>query len=241
MDVLRLGSRGPRVKQLQEALNLKLAPSPKLNPDGAFGNLTLAAVKRFQAQCWLVVDGEAGACTWNAATGGETYTPIHHALPFIPQPTNSTCWAASTAMLCKSSVPMVISKTPSDLILPDGSLANKSEQSDWLTDTRRYSQAHGLRYLAPQSWGLDMLRSKMSQGPLMFDMLWSASDYTAGVGSSGHMIVIVGMRGDDDPTGKGTTLRIHDPWKPNQGKIYSVGHYRWMQEVPTRTYRVFHR
>ena len=53
------------------------------------------------------------------------------------------------------------------------------------------------------------------------------------------MIVVVGMRGDDDGSGKGTTLRIHDPWPPNIGAVYSQNHFRWMQEVPTRTYRVF--
>jgi len=75
----------------------------------------------------------------------------------------------------------------------------------------------------------------------MFDMLWDAQGYVQSIGSPGHMIVVIGMRGDDDPSGKGTTLRIHDPWKPNQGKRYSVGYFSWIQEVPTRTYRVFQR
>jgi hypothetical protein len=61
------------------------------------------------------------------------------------------------------------------------------------------------------------------------------------MGSPGHMICVIGIRGDDDPTGKGTTLRINDPWSPNLGETYSVGYYKWMQEVPTRTYRVFER
>jgi hypothetical protein len=72
-------------------------------------------------------------------------------------------------------------------------------------------------------------------------MLWSVTDYVQGNGSPGHMIVIVGMRGDDDQAGKGTTLRINDPWPPNIGKTYSVGYAKWMREVPTRTYRVFSR
>jgi hypothetical protein len=52
---------------------------------------------------------------------------------------------------------------------------------------------------------------------------------------------VIGIRGDDDPSGRGTTLRINDPWAPNIGATYSVGYYKWMQEVPTRTYRVFER
>ena len=85
------------------------------------------------------------------------------------------------------------------------------------------------------------LRSALGYGPLMFDMLWDVGEYTAGRASPGHMIVVVGIRGDDDESGIGTTLRIHDPWPPLKGDRYSVGYLRWMQEVPTRTYRVFHR
>jgi hypothetical protein len=55
------------------------------------------------------------------------------------------------------------------------------------------------------------------------------------------MIVVVGIRGDNDPSGKGTTLRIHDPWPVNRGRRRSVGYERWMRTVPTRTYRVFER
>jgi hypothetical protein len=53
------------------------------------------------------------------------------------------------------------------------------------------------------------------------------------------MIVVIGMRGDNDPSGSGTTLRINDPWPPNLGTLESVGFLKWMNDVPTRTYRVF--
>jgi len=48
------------------------------------------------------------------------------------------------------------------------------------------------------------------------------------------MIAVVGIRGDNDQSGKGTTLRIFDPWPPMRGKKYSVGYFKWIQEVPTR-------
>jgi hypothetical protein len=229
------------VRALQEALNRKLTPSPHLVPDGEYGGLTRAAVVRFQNANWLVEDGEAGPCTQNAALDLETYEPILHDVPFIPQPTNSTCWAASTAMMTRSTVPVVISRTPPDLIASDGGLKNFSSTDDAITGGRRYATAHGLRVHPPMSWMLDLFRSTLSRSPLMLDMLWDAFGYSQGVGSPGHMIVVVGMRGDDDPSGMGTTLRIHDPWKPNVGNIYSVGYFKWMQEVPTRTYRVFNK
>ena len=239
--VLKRGSRGPEVKRLQEALNARLVPSPRLVPDGSFGQLTYQAAVRLQEANWLVVDGEAGQCTQNVAFQKETYTPILHTIPFIPQPTNSTCWAASTAMVNRSTVPAVIAKTPPDLILPDGSLKNFSETSDPMTGSRRFANAHNLTVVPPMSWLPVGLRNMLQDGPLIFDMLWSAADYVAGLGSSGHMIAVVGIRGDDDPSGVGTTLRIFDPWKPHVGKRYSEGYFKWMDEVPTRTYHIYHR
>lgn len=54
--VLKLNSRGPRVKELQELLGL--------NADGIFGKKTLKAVKDFQEKNSLVVDGKVGPKTW---------------------------------------------------------------------------------------------------------------------------------------------------------------------------------
>jgi hypothetical protein len=248
VSILRRGSMGPEVKALQEGLNAKLTPSPGLKPDGIFGPMTDAAVRRFQTDNWLVIDGYAGPCTQNALYDRETYRPILHNIAFIAQPTQTTCWATSTAMINRSTVPAVIARTPTDLVGSDGGLKNYSDTDDAITGGQRFAQAHNLQMQPPMSWSLGLLRQKMTSSPLMFDMLWDAAGYTTRtsvpgkwIGSSGHMIVVVGMRGDDDPTGIGTTLRIHDPWPPNVGARYSVGHAKWMTEVPTRTYRVFHR
>lgn len=241
MKILRVGSTGGDVKKLQEALNQKLKPSLGLVPDGIFGGLTKSAVVRFQSENWLVIDGDVGPCTWNAVMDTETYKPVLHTLPFIPQPTPTTCWAASTAMITKSTVPAVIAKTPADLIASDGGLKNYSNTNDAVTNSQRYAKAHFLRFHPPMSWLVSALRAKIQQGPLMFDMLWDAGGYVSGVGSPGHMIVVVGVRGDDDESGLGTTLRIYDPWPPTVGKKYSVGYNKWINEVPTRTYRTFHK
>jgi hypothetical protein len=248
IPVLRRGSRGALVEDLQRELNQRLRPSPGLATDGIFGNRTDAAVRRFQTDNWLVVDGDVGRCTLNALKDWETYPPILHPTPFIPQPTRMTCWAASTAMMTRSTVPAVIARTPSDMVLPDGSIANDSDREDAVTNGRRFARAHGLTFVPPMSWGFQLTRDRLRRGPLMFDMLWDVRGYLTPtnvpgefVGSSGHMIVVVGIRGDDDPTGRGTTLRLHDPWPPNRGRLHSVGMSRWLSEVPTRTYRVFHR
>ena len=65
---LRLGDRGDAVEQVQFWLsevseyNSKI-PSPAV--DGIFGTGTQAAVKAFQEQYGLTVDGVVGEATWN--------------------------------------------------------------------------------------------------------------------------------------------------------------------------------
>jgi hypothetical protein len=241
---LRVGSRGEDVRQVQNALNTKLSPSPKLVPDGTYGGLTAAAVKKYQAANWLVEDGVAGPCTQNALLDKETYTPILHRIPFIAQPNDNTCWAASTAMMINSSVDAVRTKTPKSMLVVDAAgnehgLQNPSDSAGAVRVGNEYGKLHGLTCYPLQSWLLSALRTKLQSGPMMWDMLWNATNYLANKDSPGHLIVIVGMRGDDQPDGKATTLRIHDPWPPNKGKVYSVGFFKWMQEVPTRTYRIF--
>ncbi len=247
--VLKMGSRGPEVSRLQTALNTALRPSPNLVPDGAFGPRTRTAVLRFQEANWLIADGEAGQCTQNCAYGTEGNQPILHNVPLIFQPTQTTCWAASTAMMVRSTVAAVVARTPPGMLVSDGGLANWSNTDQAYPRGQAYAQIHGLRCNAPQSYMIATMRSMLHRGPLMFDMLWDVAGYLTPdaavpgsfMGSAGHMIVVFGMRGDNDPTGNGTTLRINDPWKPNRGATYSVGFAKWMREVPTRTYRVFER
>lgn len=63
-SVLRKGSQGDEVKELQRKLvTLGYAPGPI---DGDFGDVTLAAVKKFQKDYSLVVDGIVGNQTWTA-------------------------------------------------------------------------------------------------------------------------------------------------------------------------------
>lgn len=65
-EILRKGSRGDSVRQVQTLLNEKLTPSPGLVADGDFGNKTYTAVVRFQKQANLPADGFVGAQTLNA-------------------------------------------------------------------------------------------------------------------------------------------------------------------------------
>ncbi len=243
VTVLKLGSRGEPVRRLQDALNRKL-PGAVLTVDGDFGNRTLAAVRRFQDEAWLVVDGEAGQCIQNALFDAEAYAPVRHVRPFIPQPTNSTCWAAATAMLKRRTVAAVKAATPADMWDDTNGLYNQSDVGDWVPQTQRYARAHGLLYYPPSSWIPRAFADQVRQGPVMVDTLWDTRGYLTRVpsgylGSPGHMTLVVGVRGDNDPTGRGTSLMVYDPWEPNVGKRWRVSYQRWVGEVSTRTYRLF--
>ncbi|MGM9637498.1 MAG: peptidoglycan-binding protein [Eubacteriales bacterium] len=75
--VLRLGSEGGDVRQLQEYLNTLSGAIPQIPPvtvDGVFGPATEAAVIAFQEYDGLTPDGNVGAVTWEAI--GEVYDDI---------------------------------------------------------------------------------------------------------------------------------------------------------------------
>ncbi|MDO8419777.1 MAG: peptidoglycan-binding protein [Rubrivivax sp.] len=238
---LRNGSRGFDVVTLQVQLNAKGAPGTRLAVDGMFGPLTHAAVVAFQRRSSLSPDGVVGPLTHAALSQGLNVTAANHAVTHIPQPTPTTCWAASTAMMTRSSVPAVRAKTPPDMIASDGGLLNSSGSDQAVVTGNRYGAIHGLRCYPPMSWSVGALANALRRSPMMFDMLWNTSEYAQGQGSPGHMIVVSAVVSDNGPAGDGTYLLVLDPWPPNVGKISWVEYGRWMREVPTRTYRVFER
>ncbi|MCW6035013.1 peptidoglycan-binding protein [Spirulina subsalsa FACHB-351] len=69
-EPLRLGSEGRFVKVLQ--LQLESQGFFLGRVDGVFGRNTLAAVRAFQAEFGLSIDGVVGAATWRNL-GGEYY------------------------------------------------------------------------------------------------------------------------------------------------------------------------
>ncbi|BBA34876.1 uncharacterized protein sS8_2932 [Methylocaldum marinum] len=77
---LRRGDRGPEVQRLQELLNTRLKPIPRLRPDGDFGALTEAVVREYQVSVGLGIDGIVGPRTWAALEKG-LVTPMPAAIP----------------------------------------------------------------------------------------------------------------------------------------------------------------
>jgi hypothetical protein len=239
---LQLGSRSPFVTELQNLLNTKLRPSPRLVPDGSFGSLTNAAVRRFQQDNWLVVDGVVGDCTWNALRDSEDFN-VSVRVSLVPQPTDDTCWAAATGMLLGRAAP--VSAPPG--MGTAGGIANDSDLQQ-PTNTAVYNAHYGLTLLPGQSWMPTGLAALIRvHGALLVNTLWDVDGYTRPdptapgryVGSSGHYRIFSGIRGTSDPFS--TTLRIYDPWRPKHGAIYSVNYARLMQRYPATTYQISYR
>jgi hypothetical protein len=232
-SILRIGSRGPTVTDVQNLLNQRLRPSPNLTPDGIYGPKTRQAVISMQRNNWLVVDGEVGPCTWAVLRQTES-TNILHRVMLVPQIDPTACWLAATSMLLRQSIPR--SSVPQALLLPNGSLRNDSDLINPI-NTQAYAQHFNLKLYYPQSWSATGLANVIRRGPVATHILWNLSGYAPGVGSSGHFAVIAGIRGDD--TAAGTTLRIYDPWPPGQGTIRSFGYHKLMNNVPGLTYQLF--
>jgi hypothetical protein len=233
--ILRRGSRGESVSELQTLLNQRVRPSPNLAVNGVFAGETSRAVSAFQRANWLVVDGEVGPCTWAALRQTEQYT-ILHTVTLVPQQDESACWLASTSMLLRRSIPR--SSVPSALLTADGGLLNDSELNEPV-HTRAYARHFNLRMHPPQSWTASGLAGILRPGPVATHILWDATSYVSGTGSSGHFAVIAGIRGDG--TAIGTTLRIYDPWPPRRGRISSFGYQRLVNRTPALTYQLFQR
>ena len=241
IPLLRRGSSGSHVRDLQAALNAALFPSPNLTIDGIFGGQTDAAVRRFQTERRINVDGVVGPITQCLLRGGRRGSPTIHNVRLIPQPTPQTCWAAATAMLKNSTPAAIIAATPADLVTSSGGTANFSERADNVSGNQRFAQVHNLRYYAPQSWSIQGFVGLIRSGPAMLSMLWNVGEYTAGLGSSGHRVVVFGVDSDGDPTGAGTLVHFRDPWAPNIGKTVQKSYQTLVTETPCFTYGIFMR
>ena len=69
---LKKGMKGNNVMKLQTALMARGYTLPRYGADGDFGNETLAAVKEFQKDRGLTVDGIVGPATWAALREEDT-------------------------------------------------------------------------------------------------------------------------------------------------------------------------
>lgn len=206
MQLLRRGSRGPRVELLQRLLNEEKRASG-YTEDGIFGPKTKEGVEAFQSGSSLTPDGIVGPLTWGAL--GLRHD-IEHDVTLRPQPSNVSCWSAAATMLLG---PMSVDSGGATRA-PGGGLPAAGG-----TNVEAFARSHGLRMHYPMNRPVQAFAELLRGGPL-----WVAGVQSLGVRSGGtqsmHAVVVASMWGNGSR--EGTMLEIYDPWPPGRGSIYGT-------------------
>ena len=204
METLSQGSRALPVKLLQRLLNKKGA-RPALAEDGVFGPVTRDAVIAFQRSARLVPDGIAGPRTWSHLG---LATDITHSVRLFPQPTGMTCWSAAATMILGN-----MSVGPGGATLGQTGGLNPTPQN-----IEQFGRSLGWRIYHPQTWTVAGLTELVRRKPV-----WAVGGGFNQSGDIGwlHAIVLSALWSDGAADASGTVLRIHDPWPPNVGAVYS--------------------
>lgn len=224
-------NRTADVKTIQEMLNKALpawgGPNPKLVPDGLCGNLTKAAIRRFQEvqlSTYFFADGrvDPGGMTlrrlnhvWNvndppAGIVHCSAEPIDH----LRQPTNMSCWATAGTMLVAARDRVcrpirTVMKTadandpgyvPSAGVNGYEALFDSPSMGLPPADTRRYTRSIGLRVGPAASFSVAGWQGMM--------MRYGAIG-VVGLTPFLHIRVITEMKGDGSVFG--TFFTVHDP------------------------------
>jgi V8-like Glu-specific endopeptidase len=130
-------------------------------------------------------------------------------VPYYPQQTDSSCWAAAAAMVVA---------WRDGVTLTDADIAAKVPAIDayrnglWPSDRHMLADVWNLVPEPPACYTIDAWRSMLeTYGPLFLDM-------TNSVGTGGHAWVLVGMTSDGAPDGSDTVMYLHNP-SPSRGKV----------------------
>ncbi|GAA0816504.1 papain-like cysteine protease family protein [Spirilliplanes yamanashiensis] len=150
---------------------------------------------------WHPAEDSAPASSSSAAVsgGGPVCEPVsvHHSVSLVAQPTDTSCWAASIAML--------VGETPQAVVDRVGLEIDGSYGWDQIEPAARQ---WGLTPLYPACGMPDLLASWLYQhGPL----------WVVEIGAPYHAVVVGGIEGDG--TEDGTYVTVYNPWPPNGGAV----------------------
>jgi hypothetical protein len=147
---------------------------------------------------WQPIAG--GGADADAIGGGHVAlkpVSVHHSVGLVGQPTDTSCWATSIAMLVNETPQAVVDRVHLKI---DGSYGwdqIEPAATEW-----------GLTVLYPACGMPDLLASWLEHhGPL-----WIVE-----IGAPYHAVVVGGIEGDGSEDG--THVTVYNPWPPNHGEI----------------------
>ncbi|MFZ5797123.1 MAG: hypothetical protein C4563_08540 [Desulfobulbus sp.] len=145
------------------------------------------------------------------ALANECFAVHWDTVPYYPQSSSRSCWAACAAMI----VGWRDSQT-----VPDTEIAAKVpvfaayKTGLFPRDRQALADAWNLVPEPPASYTIDGWREMLENyGPIYIDMTWDTS------GKGGHARVLVGMQSEGSPDGSDTIMFMHDPWPGTAGRI----------------------
>lgn len=219
--VLRPGSSGPFVRDLQLALNNRLNPSPNLIVNGLFTPQTQMALRSFQRANWLEEDGIAGPCTLDALYDTEAMRPVLHNVQYVAAPSPKNAWAAAIAMLKGSAIDSILFTAPKSMIDDTGDLIAQDPAIGFTDRHISVARAFGLRYYPQQAWPVASLMVQLQSGPVM--LVLKSDNHRMRRGGAFKYVIVVGARGSHAADGNSTTLLIYDTSPDRRGSsIYSA-------------------
>jgi hypothetical protein len=200
MQLLRRGSTGQAVRDLQEKLNQVLKPVPLLAVDGIFGSKTDAAVRAFQLKAKLVIDGIVGPKTQAALAAAKPGPPgptpggmtMNYTVPgylHIAQDKDMSCWFASAQMLIqwkRERTQSTDSRHPDPSQSPKWSKLYADDTGITNNKIREFARDMGFLHVPP-----------MSPTPEAI-LLWLRTYGPLWVNGVAHITVIAGIRGSRD-------------------------------------------
>lgn len=198
---LRLGARGPAVAHLQRLLTAKGYACGGV--DGWFGQRTLAAVRAYQRNHGLVVDGCVGPITWGRleasgrAAPASTPTTSQRAVPFYSQMNvpngyaNYACGPTSLAMV------MAAEGRPPPSVLQVALRAGTPRSSAGTSHDGLISAARSYGFTPRTGFGWNALAQKLAQGHPVVAHVTTGPLRNRPYGyAGGHYVVITGFKRD---------------------------------------------
>jgi len=235
MPYLSLGDKRFEVCLLKALLRTTRDKSPhcfntKINDIFDFD--TENEVISFQESKGIEPTGIVDPITYRALIDGRAPLLIRDysdSIVLVPQEDEYTCWVAATSMMTSAKRDDIISHSPKEIRWATNGLHLETREGgpDY---AEKYARIHKL-ILHTWEWSVSYLCTAIAKGPLLF--MNSYEGLEDAIDEEGkkyqidyhHAIVISGVISDNEPSGFGTFLQIHDPCPIGKGSIH------WMYYV----------